>query len=113
MTKLARRRAPLGVISKVCTIGIPLTHSRRAREHSLFGRDRNSAAKHRDASALTRRWVLERLLAKHRWGIRSRSQGAHPTSNAIQMKLLDLPKNRVARAWMSTLDHVERILADP
>ena len=29
------------------------------------------------------------------------------------MKLLDLAEHRVARARMATLDHIERILADP
>src|SRR4051794_5229975 len=113
MTKFASRCATPGVIAKVGTIGIPLAHGGGAREYRLFRCDQNSASKHRNAGTLTRRWVVQRFLPEHRWRIGTRSQCAHATSNAIEMKLLNLSENRITGARIATLNHVERILTDP
>src|SRR5215212_4532971 len=46
VAEFAGGRFPLGVVSKICAVAVPLAYGRRASEHCLFRRNGNSAAKH-------------------------------------------------------------------
>src|SRR5262245_43245209 len=113
MPKFAGGRVPLRVVPEVRSVRVPLANSGRAGKYRLLWGNRRGVAKHRHAAALARGRIFERLLAKHRRSVRPRGECAHATGNTIEMELLDLLKDRVARPGMPALDHVERILSDP